>query len=310
MIVLVVSASLLALFLTLACFSGIITKEKIKKKQIDWISGKTRYLDEELEKSFFQRYIYPAMQKMQKEMSKPQKTNKKVSVSNQRLENELRLAGIRMSAQEFSALRMAATFGILICGLVVAFSLPLDLEVQVLIVLGAAFGAILAPRYIVKSRIKSRQTAVQNQLPSVMDMLSVCIEAGLGFDAALLRITERMQGPLVDELALVYREVQMGKSRREALSSLGQRTSVEELKTFTSAVIQSEQFGTPIKNVLLVQSQQLRISRRQHAQEKGMKAPVKMMLPMVIFIFPVIFIILLGPTVINFIQSGGFGIFG
>ena len=160
----------------------------------------------------------------------------------------------------------------------------------------------MIPRYYIKSRIKTRQLTIQNQLPNVLDVLCVSIEAGLSFDSALLKVVERFKGPLIDEFNQVYREIQMGQPRRDALVSLSQRSNVPELQTFISAVVQSEKFGTPMKNVLLAQAQQLRINRRQHAQEKGMKAPVKMMLPMVIFIFPVMFIILLGPTIISVIK--------
>ena len=98
-----------------------------------------------------------------------------------------------------------------------------------------------------KSRIKRRQLSIQNQLPNVLDVLSVSIEAGLSFDSALLKVVERFNGPLIDELAQVYREIQMGKPRREALVSLSQRSNVPELQTFVSAVAQSETFGTPMK---------------------------------------------------------------
>ena len=139
----------------------------------------------------------------------------------------------------------------------------------------------------------------------MMDILSVSIEAGLGFDAALLKVVESYEGPLIDEMALLYREIQMGKPRREAMIALAERSNVPELQTFVTAVIQSDQFGTPIKNVLRNQAVQLRLNRRQQAQEKGMKAPVKMVIPMILFIFPVIFIVLLGPTVIQLTSQFG-----
>ena len=132
-----------------------------------------------------------------------------------------------------------------------------------------------------------------------MDMMSVNIEAGLGFDAAMLSVTEHFKGPLPDEFKRVHREIQMGIPRREALTTLSVRTNVDELKTFASAVIQSERYGTPVINVLRAQAQELRILRRQKAQETASKAPVKMLLPMVMFIFPVLFIILLGPAVLE-----------
>ena len=306
MVFLVVSSSVLTMFLTILCFSKTVKSEVVKKQQLKWIRGESKYIDEELEKSFFQRYISPVWKKVSLNFLKHSLENRKVSGKtterNSRLENELRLAGIRLSVQEFIFFRVVGTAGIFIAGFTLALVLFQDITIQFLVLMITLFTAVLIPRYYIKSRIKKRQLSIQNQLPNVLDVLCVSIEAGLGFDSALLKVIERFKGPLIEEFSQVYREVQMGKPRRDALVSLSQRSNVSELQTFVSAVSQSEKFGTPMKNVLLAQAQQLRISRRQHAQEKGMKAPVKMMLPMVVFIFPVIFIILLGPTVISIFK--------
>jgi tight adherence protein C len=163
--------------------------------------------------------------------------------------------------------------------------------------------SIAIPRFFISSKIKNRQKQIQLDMPNVMDLLSVSIEAGLGFDAALYKVIQKLTGPLIDEMMQVYKEIKMGRARRDALAALAKRNTTKELQMFVSAVIQSEQYGTPIKAVLKVQSDQLRDERRKRAQEKAMKAPVKMMIPMLIFIFPVIFIIILGPTVINVIDQ-------
>ncbi|MHB1315735.1 MAG: type II secretion system F family protein [Christensenellales bacterium] len=303
MVLLIGSTSVFTMLITIVCFSKTIQRETIKKQQLKWIRGETQYLDEELEKSFYQRFINPLWKKLLLSVSKLNKSGKKGSLKSKerktRLENELRLAGIRLSPQEFMFLRIVGTAGIMVLGLISTLLLQGDSQVQLLVLLFTMFLIVLIPRYYVKSRIKRRQKAIQNQLPNVLDVLCVSIEAGLGFDAALLKVVEKFKGPLIDEFGQVYREVQMGKPRRESLNAMSQRSSVSELQTFASAVAQSEQFGTPMKNVLHAQAQQLRVNRRQQAQEKGMKAPVKMMLPMVVFIFPVIFIILLGPTIIK-----------
>lgn len=306
--VIIISSSALALLLSLCCFSGSINEEKTKRQQLKWIKGEKRYyFDEELEKSFYQRFIFPLWKNFLNSAAKISKTKRKESLKikerNIKMLNELRLAGIRMSVQEFMFLRMIGTVGILAFGLIFAFRMKVEAMIQFLVLLFVLIAAILIPRYILKSRIKSRQLAIQNELPNVLDVLSVSIEAGLGFDAALLRVIERFNGPLIEEFAQVSREVQMGKARRDSLSALSQRSNVPELQTFASAVVQAEQFGTPMKNVLRTQAQQLRVARRQQAQEKGMKAPVKMMMPTVFFIFPVIFIILLGPMVINLVLG-------
>ena len=112
-----------------------------------------------------------------------------------------------------------------------------------------------------------------------------------------------MSGPFIDELLIVYREIQMGRTRRDALQTLADSSTVDELKTFVSALIQAEQLGIPINNIMQTQAEQLRETRKLEAKEKGMKSTIKMLVPMLIFIFPVVFIIILGPTVMNIIQG-------
>ena len=307
MTILVGSSALLSLLLTLIVFRNTIRREAVKHQQIEQIQGKSPYWDDELSKSFGERVLVPAWNKLTSTFSKMAKKRKsgkgRVKPKNVRLENDLRLAGIRMQPHEFVFMRILATAGFLLVGFVTAVILTSDTSMQFLIILVTMAIAVAAPAFFLRYKVNNRQLGIQNQMPNIMDVLSVSIEAGLGFDAALLKVIDHFDGPLVEELALVYREIQMGMPRRDALTALSQRSRVTELQTFASAVIQSEQFGTPIKNVLRNQAQQIRVSRRQQAQEKGMKAPIKMMLPMVLFIFPVVFIILLGPTVIQAIGQ-------
>jgi tight adherence protein C len=305
---LILSSSALAFLLIMILFSSTVEAEFIKRRRINAIKGGTSYLDEELEKDFYQRYFEPVLKRLKKGIDKKNKTPGSGAAKSKgivKVQNELLLAGIHVSAEAFSIIKMAITLGLAVLGLVLALTVKSEPMVKLLIMTATLMLAILIPRYYLKSRIKSRQTAIRNQLPNLMDVLSVSIEAGLGFDAALLKVTENFKGPLVDEFSRVYREIQMGKSRRDALLALAERSNVEELKTFTSAVVQSEKYGTPVKNVMKAQSQQLRLTRRQRAQEKAAKAPVKMLLPMVVFVFPVVFIILMGPTVINMIDQFG-----
>jgi tight adherence protein C len=305
---LVGSASLLTFLLVLVACRDMIQKEMVKKQQLKWIKGDKQYLDEDLDLSIWERFLQPLWLKMRGRMSKLSKSKRRSPIkkkeSSSRLESDLRQAGLRITPSEFLFIRVLATVGILLLGFVGAMLITQDAAMQFLMILVALTVAVATPPFFLRGKIKSRQLNISNQMPSVMDVLGVSVEAGLGFDAALAKVIERFEGPLIDELSLVYREVQMGRPRREALTSLSQRNPIPELQTFASAIIQSEKFGTPIKNVLRVQAQQLRVSRKQQAQEKGMKAPIRMMIPMVIFIFPVIFIILLGPTIIN--ALGGF----
>jgi tight adherence protein C len=163
--------------------------------------------------------------------------------------------------------------------------------------------AVGGPRFYLSSRIKKRQSAIQKEMPDILDLLTVSVEAGLGFDAALGYISQYSKGPLVEEFNIVQKEIQMGRPRREALKKMEERSNITELKAFIGAIIQTDQMGVPIKNVLQAQASQLRTGRKQAAEEKALKAPIKMMFPLVVFIFPVIFIILLGPTVLQIIDT-------
>lgn len=260
--------------------------------------------DSELSKPFTERFIVPIFYGVVRIISKLIPKGKKVKTKST-LEKDLKLAGIRLTPGEFSAFRIIAMF------LCVGFSLlPMLMEsippaAKGFILLFGVILSILIPRYYLQSSIKKRQNGIRNQMPDILDLLSVSVEAGLGFDAALIRVCDRAMGPLAEELVTVYREMQMGKPRREALKGLGERSNVAELKLFASSLVQADQLGISIKNVLRAQSQQLRLSRKQRAEEKAMKAPVKMMLPLVVFIFPVIFLILLGPSVIEIMKTFG-----
>ncbi len=186
---------------------------------------------------------------------------------------------------------------------IAAVRLPVAAQMRPLI---AAIGLLIAaavPGYLLKSKITARQNAIRNALPDVMDLLVVSVEAGLGFDSAILRLYEKNKSALMQELVTSVKDVQMGLSRRSALKQMGERNDVQELKVFASAMIQAEQLGVSIKSVLVSQADQLRLARKQKTEAKAMKAPVKMMIPTVVFIFPVMFIILLGPAVLNFMNA-------
>ena len=159
------------------------------------------------------------------------------------------------------------------------------------------------PNFLLKVKVTSHQSAIRDQLPDVLDLLSVCTGAGLSFDNALVKVVDKMDGPFIDELMTVFKQMQMGVSRADALNALSDCTDIPELKTFASALIQANQLGIPVTNVMNVQSQQLRDSRRESARERGNKASVKMAIPIMLFIFPALFIVILGPTVINVIGA-------
>lgn len=162
---------------------------------------------------------------------------------------------------------------------------------------------LLLPFMWLSRQVSARQTAVWKSLPDGFDLVTICVEAGLGLDAAFQRVSEKVSGPFAEEIRVMLREVAMGKPRREALMDMAARTGVPELRSFASAVIQAEQLGTSLASVLRVQAQQLRIRRRQKAEELARRAPVKMVFPLVLFLIPSLFIVILGPVAVNVIRA-------
>ena len=174
---------------------------------------------------------------------------------------------------------------------------------------GALFGVIaavlgyMAPEFWLGRRIRSRGEAMVLQLPDALDLLTISVEAGLGFDAALAKVAEKMEGPLVAEFGQALAEIRMGRTRRDALRDVAERADAQPVSNFVGAIVQAETLGVPIARVLQIQSQQLRVERRQRAGEAAAKAPVKMLFPMVGCIFPTIFIVILGPAVLTVMKG-------
>jgi tight adherence protein C len=154
------------------------------------------------------------------------------------------------------------------------------------------------------SRITRRQKDIRKAMPDALDLLTICVEAGLGFDAALSKVAEKWETELSAAFARVIREIQLGKLRREALKDMSDRLGIPEMTSFVAAIIQSEQLGVSMARVLRIQSDQMRVKRRQHAEEEAHKAPVKMIIPMALLIFPSILIIILTPAVMQIMQAG------
>ncbi|MGD8485757.1 MAG: type II secretion system F family protein [Chloroflexota bacterium] len=161
------------------------------------------------------------------------------------------------------------------------------------------------PDYWLTTRIRARQKAILLAIPDTLDLLTISVKAGLGFDAALGKVIEKTEGPLTDEFRRALAEVRIGKPRRDALKEMVGRTNVPALTNFIGAIVQAEQLGVAIANVLEVQSEQLRIERRQRAEEMAAKAPIKMLFPLVGCIFPSMFIVILGPALILIIRNLG-----
>lgn len=173
--------------------------------------------------------------------------------------------------------------------------------------IGAAAVGYYLPIMQLESQIKRRQDGIVKDLPDALDLLTICVEAGLGFDTAMGKVYEKWDNDLSNSFGRILQEIQLGKLRREALRDMADRLDVPDFTTFAAAIIQADQLGVSISKILRVQSDQMRVKRRQRAQEKAHQAPVKMMIPMVFLIFPSIWIVLMGPAIILLIESGVIG---
>ncbi len=173
----------------------------------------------------------------------------------------------------------------------------------IMLVLAEIVMGFVLPGFVLGKILKARQKVILNSLADVIDLLTVSVEAGLGFDGALMKVVEKKPGPLASEFDKVLQEIKVGKQKRDALRDLAQRVDIQDFTAFIGAVVQADQFGVAIANVLRIQAEQIREKRRQRARERAMKVPVKMLIPMVVFIFPTLFIVLLGPVVLQLIEQ-------
>src|ERR1035437_8759044 len=184
-------------------------------------------------------------------------------------------------------------FGLLVAGLVAGIALG---------VLGFGIGFLL-PEFWLGGKIKARQKIILKMIPDALDLLTISMRAGLGFDAALAKVVEKLPGPLSDEFRRALAEVRACKARRDALRDMVPRTNVQPLSNFIGAIIQAETLGVSISKVLQIQSEQLRIERRQRAEQQAAQAPIKMIFPLVGCIFPSLFVVILGPAIISLMNN-------
>jgi len=275
--------------------------QKDINERLDFISGKKEKEDkkvknEELEKSFKERIIIPLIKSFSR------KSNKKTAQAKmERIKKELAQAGYPwgLSPEEFMAVRTILIILFLFLGILICFLMKLPIIHYVLAFILSLNLAVLIPNIIIKRRIKFRKKAIEKSLPDCLDLLTVSVEAGLGFDSAMTKVVEKFTGPIAEEFNDVLNKARMGKQRKEAMKEMADRMEVDDLSNFISSLIQAEQLGVSIGNVLRIQSQQARQRRKQRAEEAAIKAPVKMLLPLVGCVFPTIFIIIFTPIVIS-----------
>jgi len=225
-----------------------------------------------------------------------------------RTESKLAEAGYPYGLRTIDFMGLKVVAAIVVSGLsVLLFGLALHSGFSSTLVFagGALVVGFFVPDYWLTTRIRARQKAILLAIPDTLDLLTISVKAGLGFDAALGKVIEKTEGPLTDEFRRALAEVRIGKPRRDALKEMVARTNVPALTNFIGAIVQAEQLGVAIANVLEVQSEQLRIERRQRAEEMAAKAPIKMLFPLVGCIFPSMFIVILGPAMILIVSNIG-----
>jgi tight adherence protein C len=216
------------------------------------------------------------------------------------------LAGnpVRIDASTFLASRfvVAGVFGGFLTLIFFISPQSWSLGTTILVILLFTVLGFWFPQLWLQSKISSRQKEIRKAMPDALDLLTICVEAGLGFDAAMSKVAEKWENQLSVSFARAIREVQLGKTRREALRVMADRIGLPEMTSFVAAVIQSELLGVSMAKVLRIQSDQMRMKRRQMAEEEAHKAPIKMLIPMAVLIFPSIMIILMVPAVFQIMK--------
>jgi tight adherence protein C len=206
----------------------------------------------------------------------------------------------RLSASAFLTIKGGAMLGGCVLGLLFAALGSLASSI-LLVPVGGAVGLII-PEIFLTMKTRSRRDTIRSELPDALDLLAVSVEAGLGFDAAVAKLVDHMEGPLIDEFALTSSEIRVGETRTVALRKMAERVDATELSNFVRAVIQAEQLGISLGRILRVQATDTRLRRQAAAEEKAMKAPIKMLFPTVFLIFPALFIVVLGPAFLNILS--------
>jgi tight adherence protein C len=243
---------------------------------------------------FKERVLVPTVDRL---ASLTLRLNPKVSVDS--ISARLIAAGLatRISTTQFLAAKAACAVGGVLFGLLVVVVASPTMGI-VLVLVGAGAGFFL-PEVFLSMRIKARRERIRSELPDALDLLAVSVEAGLGLDGAIAKLTEHMDGALVDEFALTLGEMRIGEARPDALKKLAERVPAPELAAFVRSVLQADQLGISLGRILRVQAADSRLRRQAAAEEKAMKAPIKMLFPTAIFIFPAMFVVILGPAMLT-----------
>jgi len=255
----------------------------------------------ELSQPFSERVLIPVIRRVG-EVSARFTPQKAIQDTTKKME----LAGNPWPIDAATFLAVRFILAVVIGGFVAAMILlssPGKASDNALYIAGAAFAGYFLPQLMLSSKITARQKEIRKAMPDALDLLTICVEAGLGFDAAMAKVSEKWDNQLSLAFARTIREVQLGKVRRDALRDMADRLGIPEMTSFVAALIQSEQLGVSMAKILRIQSDQMRMKRRQRAEEEAHKAPVKMVIPMAFLMFPTIMIIILTPAALQIMTS-------
>jgi tight adherence protein C len=266
---------------------------------LEAMTNAPKELNAELEKSFGERVLAP----LQRRASR---LGRRISGADtaERIRRKLDLAGnpAGWTVDRVLSGKVIGAVAGLVGGLL--FQLMLSSPaVKIVIVVVAVIVGFFAPNLYLYQKAHERADRLQRDLPDAIDLLTISVESGLGFDAALQQVARNTEGPLAEELSRVMREMQIGQGRADALRAMGERTNVGDLRTFVGAMVQADAFGIPVAQVLRVQSAEMRVKRRQRAEEKAQQVPVKITIPLIFCILPTLFIAVMGPAVLSIMDS-------
>lgn len=293
-VLLAVPVVYLFLFITLMQRLGSGDKVAVRLKSIEELDilGIAVPEEELNPPSFLDRVIKPKLEGVSRAISSNIPIDEETQST---LAMNLKLAGLSISPQTYIGM-------VILCGLVLM--IPLGIFFQLIGIVIAALGTYAISRYMLQYKIGQRRKTIENALPDTLDLLSSCVSAGLGFDQGLLHVIKRTEGPLTDELSQAQREISMGVPRAEALGRFAKRCDSQPITSFVGAVLQAERLGVPIANILETQAESVRDYHRQKIEEESAKLPIKMLFPLVFLVFPIIIIVLLGPAILQIINSG------
>lgn len=248
----------------------------------------------EMEQSFVERVVKPSLRQLLRRLG-GMLPNRNI----ERLQRDLERAGrpYDLTVSDFLGLRVLVALSMAAGALLLTYTRNLPFSKVLLSGLGAGAAGFFLPVYWLKRQIRARQDEIQRAMPDALDMLTIAVTAGLGFDGALQTVGDKWDNALAAEFRKVIREMQVGVPRPEALRSMAQRANVTEMSQFVAILVQADQLGLSISKVLETQSTQMRLLRRQRAEELAQQAPLKMLFPLVFLIFPALFVVILGPAV-------------